>query len=126
VLMSGIGNPKVFVSSMKERYKVVKSFNFPDHHKYSVEDLNKVTECLKQYPEAMLLTTEKDAVKLRRSRRVPELMRQRMMYMPVVVDFLEGSDDDFLGTLKDDLDGKIHFGDLSIGGTGGSANANNQ
>lgn len=126
VLMSGIGNPKVFVSSMKERYKVVKSFNFPDHHKYSVEDLNKVTECLKQYPEAMLLTTEKDAVKLRRSRRMPELMRQRMMYMPVVVDFLEGSDDDFLGTLKDDLDGKIHFGDLSIGGTGGSVNANNQ
>ena len=46
--------------------------------------------------------------------------------MSVVVDFLEGSDDDFLGTLKDDLDGKIHFGDLSIGGTGGSANANNQ
>lgn len=122
VLMSGIGNPKVFVGSMKERYNVIKSFNFPDHHKYSVEDLNRVTEFLKQHPEAMLLTTEKDAVKLRRSRRVPELMREKMLYMPVVIDFLEGSDDDFLGTLKNDLDGKIHLGDLSIGG----AKAGNQ
>ena len=122
VLMSGIGNPKVFVGSMKERYNVIKSFNFPDHHKYSVEDLNRVTEFLKQHPEAMSLTTEKDAVKLRRSRRVPELMREKMLYMPVVIDFLEGSDDDFLGTLKNDLDGKIHLGDLSIGG----AKAGNQ
>lgn len=117
VLMSGIGNPKVFVASMKERYRVLKSFNFPDHHKYSVEDLDKVASVLEQNPNAMLLTTEKDAVKLRRSRRVPEVMRQRMMYVPVAIEFLEGSDDDFLGTLKDDLDGKVHFGDLSIGGT---------
>lgn len=122
VLMSGIGNPKVFVSSMKERYNVLKSFTFPDHHKYSVEDLNKVAEFMDRYPQAKLLITEKDAVKLRRSRRVPELLRQRMFYMPVVVDFLDGSDEDFLGTLKNDLDGKVHLGDLSIGGAKSSHN----
>ncbi len=122
VLMSGIGNPKVFVSSMKERYNVLKSFTFPDHHKYSVEDLNKVTEFMDRHPQAKLLITEKDAVKLRRSRRVPELLRQRMFYMPVVVDFLDGSDEDFLGTLKNDLDGKVHLGDLSIGGAKSSHN----
>ena len=122
VLMSGIGNHKVFVSSMKERYKVLKSFNFPDHHKYSVEDLKRVTDFIEKLPGAMLLTTEKDAVKLRRSRRVPELLRQRVLYMPVSIEFLEGSDDDFLGTLKSDLEGKVHFGDLSIGGAKGSQN----
>ena len=122
VLMSGIGNHKVFVSSMKERYNVIKSFNFPDHHKYSVEDLKRVTDYLEKHPQAMLLTTEKDAVKLRRSRRVPELLRQKMLYMPVTIEFLEGSDDDFLGTLKSDLEGKVHFGDLSIGGAKGSQN----
>lgn len=122
VLMSGIGNHKVFVSSMKERYKVLKSFNFPDHHKYSVEDLKRVADFVEKHPGAMLLTTEKDAVKLRRSRRVPDLLRQKMLYMPVTIDFLDGSDDDFLGTLKSDLEGKVHFGDLSIGGAKGGQN----
>ena len=63
----------------------------------------------------MLLTTEKDAVKLRRSRRVPDYMRERLFYQPVKLAFLDGSDEDFLGTLKNDLEGKVHLGDMSIG-----------
>ena len=114
VMMAGIGNPKPFVKSMSERYNVVGKFNFPDHHIYSVEDLRRVAKCLEKNPSARLLTTEKDAVKLRRSKRVPDIIRQRLFYMPVVMEFLEGSDDNFLGTLKDDLDGKLHLGDLNL------------
>ena len=117
VVMSGIGNPKPFVKSIREQYKVVAIYNFPDHHIYSVDDLQRVAKSLEKHPAARLLTTEKDAVKLRRSRRVPEIIRQRLFYMPVVMEFLEGSDEDLLGTLKDDLDGKLHFGDLTIGGS---------
>ena len=117
VVMSGIGNPKPFVKSIREQYKVVATYNFPDHHIYSVDDLQRVAKSLEKHPAARLLTTEKDAVKLRRSRRVPDIIRQRLFYMPVVMEFLEGSDEDLLGTLKDDLDGKLHFGDLTIGGS---------
>ena len=106
VVMSGIGNPKPFVKSIRQRYKVITTYNFPDHHIYSVDDLQRVANSLEKHPEARLLTTEKDAVKLRRSRRVPDIIRQRLFYMPVVMEFLEGSDEDLLGTLKDDLDGK--------------------
>jgi tetraacyldisaccharide-1-P 4'-kinase len=69
---------------------------------------------LEKHPNAKLLTTEKDAVKLRRSKRVPQIVRERMFYQPLRVEFLEGSDPDFFSTLKDDLDGKIHLGDLKI------------
>ena len=62
----------------------------------------------------MLLTTEKDAVKLRRSKRVPAIIRERLFYIPVKVEFIEGSDDDFLGTLKSDLEGRVHIGDTPI------------
>ena len=55
-------------------------------------------------------------VKLRRSRRVPDLMRERLFYQPVKVEFLEGSDENFFETLKSDLLGKVHLGDLTIGG----------
>lgn len=109
VMMSGIGNPKSFVRGMRRRYDVVKSLNFPDHHIYTVPDMQQVADTLQKNPEAMLLTTEKDAVKLRRSRRVPEIVRQRIFYMPMKMEFIEGSDHDFLGTLKQDLKGKIHL-----------------
>ena len=82
----------------------------------AVEDIENIVSCIKKHPDAMLLTTEKDAVKLRRSRRVPDLIRERLFYQPVKVEFLEGSDEDFFETLKNDLLGKVHLGDLTIGG----------
>ena len=109
IAMSGIGNPKVFVTGAKEKYKVRAKLNFPDHHVYSVADIERIVALLEKYPKAMLLTTEKDVVKLRRSRRVPDIMRERLFYQPLKVEFLEGSDDDFLGTLKRDLEGKVHL-----------------
>ena len=109
VVMSGIGNPKAFVSDVRKRYDVKAKLNFPDHHVYSVPDIERIVALLEKYPQAMLLTTEKDSVKLRRSRRVPDIVRQRLFYQPLKVEFLEGSDEDFLGTLKKDLEGKVHL-----------------
>lgn len=116
IVMSGIGNPKPFVKSVRKHYNVVANLVYPDHHVYTVEDIEKIVSHIKQHPNAMLLTTEKDAVKLRRSRRVPDLMRERLFYQPVKVEFLEGSDENFFETLKSDLLGKVHLGDLTIGG----------
>lgn len=109
IVMSGIGNPKAFISDVKRKYNVVGTITFPDHHVYSVSDIERIVAKLEKHPKAMLLTTEKDTVKLRRSRRVPDIMRERLFYQPVQVEFLEGSDVDFLGTLKSDLEGKIHL-----------------
>ncbi len=111
IAMSGIGNPKVFVSGVRKRYKVVDALNFADHHVYSVADIKRMVELLEKHPAARLLTTEKDAVKLRRSRRVPDAVREKLYFRPVKVEFMEGSDDDFLGTLKNDIEGKVHVGD---------------
>ena len=74
-----------------------------------MSDIERILALLEKYPQAMLLTTEKDAVKLRRSRRVPDIKRERLFYQPLKVEFLEGSDEDFLGTLKKDLEGKVHL-----------------
>jgi tetraacyldisaccharide 4'-kinase len=109
IAMSGIGNPKAFVAGVRKLYDVKAKLNFSDHHVYSVSDIERIVGLLEKYPQAMLLTTEKDAVKLRRSRRVPDIMRERLFYQPLKVEFLDGSDEDFLGTLKKDLEGKVHL-----------------
>ena len=114
IVMSGIGNPKAFVKGVKKEYKVVAKMILSDHHVYSMSDLNSLQALFEKHPNAKLLTTEKDAVKLRRSRKVPAIIKERMFYQPLKVEFIEGSDQDFFGTLKDDLDGKIHLGDLTL------------
>lgn len=114
VVMCGIGNPKAFLAGVRKSFKVKARYTFPDHHVYSLDDVNIIADALKRYPNAMLLTTEKDAVKLRRSKRVPAIIRERLFYIPVKVEFIEGSDNDFLGTLKSDLEGRVHIGDTPI------------
>lgn len=110
VAMSGIGNPKAFVNGLKAHYKVIKTFNFSDHHVYTMEELREVAAYLDKHPDAKLMTTEKDAVKFRRSAaRLPEVLRQRMFYAPVELEFVEGSDHDFVGTVRRDLAGKLNF-----------------
>ena len=109
ICMAGIGNPRAFIRSMRRRFNVVSTIKFPDHHVYTVADIENVVARLQKYPNAVLLTTEKDMVKLHRSRRVPDFMRERLFYMPLSIEFIEGSDDDFLGTLRLDLEGKLHL-----------------
>ncbi|MBW3466475.1 tetraacyldisaccharide 4'-kinase [Arthrospiribacter ruber] len=65
VLVSGIANDALFVNECQSRFQVIEKFTFGDHHTYSDSDMKKITSVLKEMPDSMLLTTEKDAVKLK-------------------------------------------------------------
>jgi tetraacyldisaccharide 4'-kinase len=59
IAFSGIGQPQQFYNFLKN-YDVIKTFDFNDHHSYSQNDIEK----LESY-NLPLVTTEKDAVKLK-------------------------------------------------------------
>jgi tetraacyldisaccharide 4'-kinase len=65
LLLSGIGNPGAFratVSALGGRIRKV--WVYPDHHRFTAGDIQRVrTECL-QFPDALPVTTEKDAARL--------------------------------------------------------------
>ena len=89
IAMSGIGNCEAFKIGLNERYKVVASIDFDDHHPYLKHDIRKMEEALQRHPNAVIMTTEKDAVKLCGSRTMPEEIRQRMFYEPISLSFYE-------------------------------------
>lgn len=104
VVMAGIGNPKPFVKYVESRYEVIETFLFGDHHVYGSDDLRRVAKALSSAPEdTVLLTTEKDAVKLTSGRKVPHLVRQRLCYIPISISFMEDSKEDFLQKLEHDV-----------------------
>ncbi|MBR5465541.1 MAG: tetraacyldisaccharide 4'-kinase [Alistipes sp.] len=103
IALSGIGNPKPFLSTLHENYQVVEEVTLKDHHVYRVRDMQLLEELLKQHPGAVVVTTEKDAVKMGRKGKIPALVRQSLYYMPIDITFIEDSATDFLQKIEEDV-----------------------
>lgn len=67
IALSGLADNAPFFAYCRKLYAVVDSFSFPDHYAYRPEDATRILEVLGQEKgkNAVLLTTEKDAVKLK-------------------------------------------------------------
>ncbi|MBO5832425.1 MAG: tetraacyldisaccharide 4'-kinase [Alistipes sp.] len=98
ILVTGIGNPRPFVAEAVKRFSVVEKLIFPDHHSFTAEDMKRIYKLLNKYPRAIVLMTEKDAVRLRRAK-LPESLMRAMYYQPIAMRFIAGPDQDFVGSL---------------------------
>lgn len=103
MLVTGIANPRGFVRHFHDYpFKVVVD-HYPDHHDFSKEDLNKL---LKRFREMkgerrLIITTEKDAVRLAYNPYFPDELKPFCFYLPVKVKMIPGLDEeDFITHLK--------------------------
>ena len=103
IAMAGIGNPLPFLRDLTKNYNVVGKLMFKDHHVYSKSDMAALAKLAAQHPDAAIVTTEKDAVKLMRGRTVPAQVRRKLYYIPINISFTEGSETDFLKKLEQDV-----------------------
>lgn len=103
VAMSGIGNPGPFVEGLRPNYKVVADLRFDDHHVYRVKDMNVIGNLLQKHPDAAVIMTEKDAVKLTNPEKIPAEIRKKMYFLPINISFIEDSETDFLQKLECDV-----------------------
>ena len=65
----------------------------------------KLRELLARWPGAVIVTTEKDAVKLTNRAKIPEEIRRSIYYLPINISFIEDSATDFLQKLEEDVRG---------------------
>ena len=67
IALAGLADNAPFFTYCKQQYAVVDSFSFSDHYAYKPEDAARILEVLEleKGKNAVLLTTEKDAVKLK-------------------------------------------------------------
>ena len=105
IALSGIGSPKPFLAALRGNYGVVAEMTLDDHHVYKVRDLNRLRELLDKFPGAVIVTTEKDAVKLTNRAKIPEEIQRRIYYLPINISFIEDSATDFLQKLEEDVRG---------------------
>ena len=103
IAMSGVGNPKPFIDNLNKSYNVIEAINWEDHHVYRVKDINNLVKKLTKNPNAVVITTEKDAVKLTNSSKIPIEVRSKLYYVPINITFIEDSATDLLQKLEQDV-----------------------
>jgi len=101
VLFAGIARPQAFVTTVRSLgMEVVGHRWWPDHHSYSIRDLSQLTELGRFQAHDLLLTTEKDAVKLVDLDNVREAP---IGIVKIAIDFMGDGDTILDGVLKDTL-----------------------
>jgi tetraacyldisaccharide 4'-kinase len=104
ILFSGIANDTPFRNYLCGNYKIVKHFNFPDHHKFTRADMHSIRDAADNYPTSVIMTTEKDCQRVRDCRFIPGGLKQRMFHAPIKVEFLtEGDRNIFRSLLRVNL-----------------------
>ena len=87
ILFSGIANDRPFRSYLSDYYKIIRHFDFPDHHKFTWADISTISRAANAYPTSVVMTTEKDCQRVRDCRNITDNLKQRMFYAPIKVNF---------------------------------------
>lgn len=88
--VTGIAQPMPLVRKIESDGRKVKLLAFPDHHDYSARDIGKIqSELDAMGPDTVIMTTQKDAARLR-SMELPAGLASRIFIMPVSVRFIKG------------------------------------
>lgn len=93
IALSGISNPKPFLHYVRSNFKVVRELTFGDHHDFTAADVARLERVLKQHPQASILTTEKDKVKLASPEFAEQVNRLSLFFIPIEVRFNKNGQD---------------------------------
>jgi tetraacyldisaccharide 4'-kinase len=93
-LLTGIANAKPLVDYLSQHYTIIRHFEYPDHHSYTLQDLAKLQDMLKkeQTENFSIITTGKDATKLADAALSEIADQLPLFYIPIEVYFLKKED----------------------------------
>jgi len=96
ILLTGIANPRPVRKFARSISTSIHEMKFPDHHAYTAADLEKVKEKILElrHPDTIVLTTEKDAMRIQELQ-VDELLRKNLYFVPIRVKFLHDDQEEF-------------------------------
>lgn len=91
ILFTGISSPRVFKKYLQTKANNVISIFYPDHHEYTLVEINKLVEVFKgvKGENKIILTTEKDAMRLDKKGIVEILDKLPIYYIPIEMTFDE-------------------------------------
>jgi len=90
LMISGIANPRSFKRYIRNYSTRITELIFPDHYSFRQKDIDHIIQSYHDIPgeHKMIMTTEKDAMRLQKFTGIDPSVKEKMYYIPVVIDFL--------------------------------------
>ena len=91
LLLTGIANPQPLEDYLRQLGANVSAVRFSDHYQFTNKDIERLEqqfEALKS-SNCRIITTEKDAIRLRSGLAIPTVIKENLLYLPIVVSVLD-------------------------------------
>lgn len=100
--LAGIANPRSLRKYARSISTQLQEISYPDHHQYTLKDLQKITRAYRAMnnQDALILTTEKDAMRLQRLDPDDDI-KKALYYITIHVDFMNDDQEEFNNIILD-------------------------
>ena len=97
LLLTGIASPEQMRMDLERYTKNITSLAFGDHHFFDEKDVAQINEAFAQIKakEKIIITTEKDATRLRNTKGLSEAVKEAIFVLPIEVEIMQDQKDSF-------------------------------
>ena len=96
LLLTGIASPQQMMMDLRRYTRHIVPLSFPDHHYFTNEDCRRIDEAFTQVSTPrLIITTEKDAARLRMAEGLTEKVKQALYMLPIEVRIMRNEQEKF-------------------------------
>ena len=90
LLVTGIGNPQQMEQDMRKFAQYVTPLSYSDHHYFTPQNVEEINNAALKMPKPMIVvTTEKDAPRLKNMQGFNEVVRDNLYVFPIEIEILK-------------------------------------
>ena len=102
LLFTGIVKPELMLNWLKKNTQKVKTRFYPDHHHFDKKDIAEIEkDFIDLQGDKLILTTEKDAARLKSNPHLTDKMKKNLYALPLEVKILNNEQDRFIQKIQD-------------------------
>ena len=97
LVVTGIASPKLIYAHLKQFAKKIEIRSFSDHHYFTDAEIVSIMQKFDalQSDKKIIVTTEKDSMRLKDMANLPDEFKANLYYLPVKVKFLDDGENEF-------------------------------
>ncbi|MCQ2191547.1 MAG: tetraacyldisaccharide 4'-kinase [Paludibacteraceae bacterium] len=92
VVVSGIAKPELFEQEAQNICKMTTNLRYADHHNFKARNYKKMSDEMNGLTNGIILTTEKDAMRMKCDEKLPQELKKKIYYIPLEIELVNNEE----------------------------------